>query len=175
MSKALKKIKAIVGSVAPTIGAAIGGPWGGMAGRAISEALGVDVQDPAALEAVVNDPAEMVKLRQAELQFKQQMEELGVRLDEIYLADRQQARSAFQTDLRMHWVLTALIVLGFYGAIAVVFTSSLPSEDYIRDAAFMLLGALVAEYRGVMAFWFGSSKGSKDKSSTIDNAMRDRE
>ena len=63
-----ERLKSIIGTVAPKLGTALGGPLGGMAGTLIQGALGVDTED-AALKALESDPDSLLKLKQAEQDF----------------------------------------------------------------------------------------------------------
>ena len=60
------KIKELVGSAAPTLGALLGGPAGGVAGTLIASALGVE-DTPEAIETELrNNPDALLKLMKLE-------------------------------------------------------------------------------------------------------------
>ena len=69
--------KSVVGTVAPVLGTALGGPFGGLAGKMIQDALGVDNEDAMVQELQAN-PDALVKLKEVELSFKARMKELGI-------------------------------------------------------------------------------------------------
>lgn len=168
MSKAWDKAKKVIGSVAPILGTAIGGPWGAVATSVIGSVLGVDPNDEKAVAALAADPAKLLELKKAEIEFKRQLEELGVKEQEIYLSDRQSARELAKTDMRAQWTLSGVVVAGFFACLYALFFADIPAEGFQREALLLLLGVLTQQFVSVMSFWFGSSQGSKEKTLMID-------
>ncbi len=174
MSKAWDKAKKVIGSVAPVLGTAIGGPWGAVATSVIGSVLGIDPADEKAVAALAADPAKLLELKKAEIEFKRQLEELGVKEQEIYLSDRQSARELAKTDMRAQWALSAMVVIGFFAVLTFLLYTlfvplPIPTEQaqYVNTSLSILLGVLTREFTSVMAFWFGSSQGSKEKTAEI--------
>ncbi len=175
MSKAWDKAKKVIGSVAPVLGTAIGGPWGALATTVIGSVLGIDPTDEKAVEALAKDPAKLLELKKAEIEFKARLEELEIKETELYLADRQSARDLAKSDMRAQWMLSAVVVVGFFAVLGFLIYSlfvplPIPKEQtpYLNTALSMLLGVLTREFTSVMQFWFGSSQGSKDKTLMMD-------
>ena len=73
----MKKLKSVLGALAPTLGAAIGGPLGGQAGQILSGVLGVP-NNPKSIETAMNNltSEQMMQLKKAEKEFELQMKEL---------------------------------------------------------------------------------------------------
>ena len=68
-----KLLSNIVGAVAPTLGTALGGPFGGMAGDVISKVLGVENNPKSIEQALANaTPEQLLEIKKAELALKQQ-------------------------------------------------------------------------------------------------------
>lgn len=63
------------------------------------------------------------------------------------------------------YALGALIVIGFFVILIVVFRSSMPTDN--KEIGFMVIGALVAKFGDVVSYFYGSSKGSADKNELI--------
>ncbi len=168
MSKAWDKAKKVIGSVAPVLGTAIGGPWGALATTVIGSVLGIDPTDEKAVEALAKDPAKLLELKKAEIEFKAKLEELEIKETELYLADRQSARELAKSDMRAQWMLSAVVVVGFFAVLGVLLFVELPDVDHLKEAVLLLLGVLTREFTSVMQFWFGSSQGSKDKTLMMD-------
>lgn len=61
--------------------------------------------------------------------------------------------------------LGALIVISILVLVYVVFTIQLPNGN--KDVALMIIGALVAKFGDVVAYFYNSSKGSADKTDII--------
>jgi len=105
-------------------------------------------------------------------EFRTQLASLEVELEKAYLADTQDARgltanlaasghaSAWSAPL-----ISLVVTLGFFGMLWLIVQSAIP--DASSDVAFMMLGALAAGFQQVLAFWLGSSRGSKDKDSLM--------
>jgi hypothetical protein len=62
---------------------------------------------------------------------------------------------------RYMYILGGVIVLGFFGAIALLNLYEMPLSS--KDALLILLGALAGQFKDVGSYFFGSSKSSADK------------
>jgi len=172
--------KDIVSSVAPVLGTALGGPLGGMAVKAISGAL-LGEDEPAtgkALEkkiaqALNTDPEALLKLKQANNDFDVKMKGLDIDVYRLDVQDRSDARSlAKDTTLKPQIILSTIYVLGFMSVLYTVFSGSLELTGDQKDIAMYLLGILSAGLLQIMNFFFGSSSGSKEKTSLIGDKQK---
>ena len=154
------KLKNILGSLAPTLGAAIGGPLGGQAGQILSSVLGV-ANNPKTLEqAMQNITAEqMVELKIAEKEFETRMAELNVDVFALETEDRQDARSKFSKDWTPR-ILGVMTIMGFFGYIGMI--TLFPIDDASDDVVMLIIGSLTGIASAVISFYFGSSN-KKDK------------
>lgn len=74
--------KKLVGSVAPVLGTALGGPFGGMAGKFLADKLGVEEADlPEAVESA--NPEVMLQIKNSEQDFEIKLKELGIEREEL--------------------------------------------------------------------------------------------
>jgi hypothetical protein len=168
----LKAFGPLIGSVAPSIATALGGPLAGMATKALSLALlGNESGSEDDLKAAMSNasPEQLSVLKKIDADFKVQMKSLDIDLEALAVDDRKSARS-MQTETK-DWIPRALAVsvtLGYFGIIAFVLMSGLPMNG--SEVLLMLLGTLSAGWTGVMAFYFGSSSGSQKKDSLIYNS-----
>jgi hypothetical protein len=109
-----------------------------------------------AVEAVIKDPALQLQYQQsliAERQFFAQLE----------ADDRKDARAMFvATRARTPAVLSWVVVIGFFGVTGFLLKYGQPSDldDLLLGR---LLGTLDAAFATVLAFWLGSSFGSRQK------------
>jgi len=170
----LDKIKSILGTVAPSIASALGGPLAAVAVGSLSKAL---LGDPAAgqdapdkLEAAVltaNNPDVLLKLKQAENEFQLAMQEHGVDLEKIAQADRDSARQR-QVALKD----SAPTILGY---LVVALAVSLEAFVLLRGVPATvnpvivgrILGTLDAALTLVLSYYFGSSAGSDRKTELL--------
>lgn len=164
--------KKILGSVAPMIGTALGGPLGGAAASMLVSKLGLQIDpkdDKAVADAVANAAMTsdgLLKLRQAEMEFQQNMAELGFKneseLEKIAADDRNSARD------REKAVRDYTPEVGFYLLVGVfafflrwLFKYPVPPDNKaIIYSAVGSLGTLV-----IMAatYFYGTTRGSQSK------------
>jgi hypothetical protein len=171
----MEQLLNLVRTVAPSIASAVGGPLAGMATRAISEALlGKPDGTEQELENAVASatPEQLLALKKAEQEFAVKMRELDIDLERISNADRDSARSR-EVSLR-DWtprVLAGLITVGYFGVLFWMLRFGLPNTGS-SEALLVMLGALGTAWGGVVAYYFGSSAGSKEKTEAMNKMVR---
>jgi len=155
------KIKNLVGSLAPTIGTALGGPIGGMAANILSESLGVKA-DPQSIERAIHNatPQQLLELKKAEKDFEVQMKELDVDVYALQTKDIQDARKTFSGDWTPKF-LGSLTVVGFIGYIFMI--TAYPIDDSSDDIVMLILGYLSGIASAVISFYFGASNKTSEK------------
>ena len=156
-----KLLSNIIGSVAPTLGTALGGPLGGMAGDVISKGLGCD-NDPVSLEKAISNatPEQLMEIKKAEKEFETKMKELDVDLYKLETAEKQDARKTFSKDWTARIIGIAMIG-GFLGYIFLVTLQ--PPEQNSEALINLVLGYLGGLASAVISFYFGASnKQDKD-------------
>ena len=171
----METILNLVRTVAPSIASAVGGPLAGMATRAISEALlGKPDGTEQELENAVASatPEQLLALKKAEQEFAVKMRELDIDLERISNEDRDSARNR-EVSLR-DWtprVLAGLITVGYFGVLFWMLRFGLPNTGS-SEALLVMLGALGTAWGGVVAYYFGSSAGSKEKTEAMNRMVR---
>ena len=170
--------KSLLGSVAPVLGTAIGGPFGALAGAAVKAVLGLspDSDDEALAEAMKKaTPEQLLALQNAERQFKLDMEKLNIDVMKIDADDRASARSR---EISVQgWgkyatpVLGATATVGFLGATAYVLGYGLKGIDpAVATFVGMLVGNLSSKADLVYSYYFGSSASSRGKDQMLFNS-----
>jgi len=150
-----KLAKNLLGTVAPTLGQAIGGPLGGMAVKAIAEKLGVEAK-PHVVQKVLQEPspAQIKELKALDNEFKKEMKELEVDLYKLQTQDIQDARKAFSGDWTSK-LLGFITIGGFMGYIFLVTLQ--PPEQNSEALINLVLGYLGGLASAVISFYFGAS------------------
>ena len=165
----------LVRTVAPTIATALGGPLAGMATRAISEALlgKPDGSEQELLAAgALATPEQLLALKKAEHDFAIKMRELEIDLERISNEDRDSARNReIKTKDWTPKLLAGGITFGYFGVLFYMLTNGLPTTGG-SEAMLVMLGTLGTAWGGVVAYYFGSSAGSKEKTDTINRMTR---
>lgn len=160
--------KSLVGTVAPTLATALGGPFAGMAVKAMSAALlGNEDATHGDLAAALAGatPDTMLKLKEAENSFALRMKELDVDVYKIDASDRDSARTMQSVTKSMIVpVLATITVGGFFAVIGFVLTGTVPKDSTIVG---MVIGAVGSKTEQIYNFYFGSSAGSKDKTAHL--------
>lgn len=164
--------KAIVSTIAPWIGTALGGPLGGAAVGAVADALGLSDKTEASIKAALSGvtPEQMLALKNADQSFALKMQELGYadieRLAELAVSNTKDAR-AMQVQVRspVPAVLAVLVTLGFFGILIGMLAGVLKSTD--NQALLIMLGALGAAWGAIVNYYFGSSADSGRKTELL--------
>ena len=169
----LKSFGPLIGSIAPTIATALGGPVAGMAVKAISGALfGHENASEDDIMAALANPNgdQLAALKKIDADFKVQMKSLDIDLERISAADRDSARNMeIQTRDWIPRVLAVGVTLGFFGIVGYILHYGLPPTG--GEALLMLIGTLGTAWTSVMGFYFGSSAGSKQKTDALTAAL----
>lgn len=169
----LNAAKDILGAVAPTLGTALGGPMGGMAGKMIADVLGVENDADSISRAVANaSPEQLAQIKKIEADFKVQMKELDIDLERIHASDRDSARRR-QAEMGDHIpsILAVMTMVAFFGYIgAVTFSEAARTADigFINIA----VGWLGGTASTVVAYYFGSSSGSAKKDKMLGDSKK---
>jgi hypothetical protein len=167
----MEQLLNLVRTVAPSIATAVGGPLAGMATRAISEALlgKPDGTEAELIEAAAKaTPEQMLALKKAEQDFVVRMRELDVDLERIANEDRNSARDReIKTKDWTPRLLAGSITLGYFGVLFFMLLNGLPTTGG-SEAMLVMLGTLGTAWGGVVAYYFGSSAGSKEKTDAMN-------
>jgi hypothetical protein len=77
-----------------------------------------------------------------------------------------------KTKDKFQYGLGVVIVLAVMALLLVVFLKPLPVANH--DIALLVIGALVAKFGDVVAYFYNSSKGSADKTDIIANQNQNK-
>lgn len=177
--------KTLVKAVAPTIATALGGPFAGLGVRALSEALlgtpdGTE-QDIAAAMATAT-PDQIMAIKQADQEFAIRMRELDINLEKSYINDTSDARHVFAENKGV-FNLGIVILLTFAGIMGAVLWGSyeiMTGGITVKDVAIVatvsglvgtVVGYVAANAQQVVSYFFGSSRGSADKTAAMSSAI----
>lgn len=162
-------------TVAPTVAAALGGP---MAGEAVMALIGIvggagqeDVRK--AIESGRLTAEQISQLRQLELKFRENERERGFKYAELAFKDRDSARKANVaggTQKALFWLSVVLLVLCL-GTEVTVLVKGLP-QGTSELVVGRVLGLLDAIAMTVLAYWFGTSSSSANKTEMLLQAKK---
>lgn len=168
--------KNVVGKVAPMLGAALGGPLGGAALSVIADTLGLNEKTEAAIKNALagTTPEQMLALKRADQDFAVRMQELGFNnqrdMESLAVSDRDSARKremsvGDKTARNLAYAITG----GFFGVLGTLIGIDNIAEG-VREVLYMMLGSLGTSFAGVIAYYFGSTSGSRAKTDLLAKA-----
>lgn len=169
----MDQLKSILKTIAPWIGGAISGPFGGLAVDLAVSALGGSEKTAEGLKKAIAgaSPEALLALKQADYDFQLKMQELGFKsladLEAIAAADRASARD-LQKAVRSNVpaTLSVIYVVGFFGLLAGMLTGYFNVAND-SQAMILMLGSLSMGVGMVMAYWFGTTNSSAVKTDII--------
>lgn len=164
--------KNVIGTVAPALATALGGPLAGLATSAIAGALGLggDINEEQLAAAVDKaSPEQLVALKKANLEFLARMKELDVDLERIAMTDRASARKR-EAATGDSWTprILAVLVIGLFGfCVWWAFTDNIAAMDAAQIGIIGgVIGYASAKADTVVGYYFGSSVGEFGQSRT---------
>ena len=182
-----------IADVAPMLGTLFGGPLGGTAGglvKMLAGEVGLKPEEATPdnfMKVLEADPNAILKFKEFELNNKVELQKILLEKDRLdmqkeqnRLADIQDARgrekaivqATGKKDLNLY-VLAYLFIGGFFLTIIVMMvlmlTNSFPAvvPQFVVFLLGNLFGTLAAGVGAVMQYFYGSSKGSADKTATM--------
>jgi len=167
--------KDVVGKVAPMLGAALGGPLGGIALASVADALGLSDKTEAAItEALAGTtPEQLLALKNADQMFALKMQEL-VFADAkdtltVEASDRNSARLREMsvkdnTPRNLAYIVTA----GYFSLVAALMFGSIPVAN--KDILFIMFGTMGTAWTGCLAYYFSTTSSSRQKTELLARA-----
>lgn len=172
-------IKAIF-SVAPTVATALGTPLAGAAISAIGSVLGMSEPTKDKIAKAFTDgqikPEDMVKIRQLEIEFQTHESDMGFKYAEL-AAKQEEAAAKDRTDARALLKATgsyvpAILTFGITAGYFTVLIGMMLKQFAVADSQVMLmmLGQLGTAWGVTIAFWFGTTRNSQEKTTLLANS-----
>lgn len=173
---ALDTAKEIIGKYAPSIGAALGGPFGEAAGTMVSQVLGIDPKsapETIAVAVVAATPDQQIAMRTIDTTFQIRMAEMGYAdhqaIEELSVQDRQGARHMQEIiKSTTPTVLTYIVSAGFFGILTAMLFVDIPKEN--MAALNIMLGALGGVWIASSNFWYGSNHSAQNINTMLFNS-----
>lgn len=162
----LKTFGPLIGSVAPTIATALGGPVAGMAVKALSGALfGHEGASEDEIKTALANPSadQLAALKKIDADFKVQMKALDIDLERIAASDRDSARK--MAIMTHDWTprVLALIVVMSWGIVQWFLLHNV-IDPSMRELIARVLGTLDGALMLILAYYFGSAHKHTDPS-----------
>jgi hypothetical protein len=168
--KPFKRIFEVLKNVAPTAVAGMVNPaFAPLVAAGMRKVLNKEGSTDAELEeavlAAAASPADVVKLKEIELEAQRLEQSLGAKFEEIAAADRADARAREVATKDSTTKILAFVVLGAFVAMSLsVLFGYAVAESTIAGT---IIGYMSAKAEQVIAYYFGSSAGSKQKTDLL--------
>lgn len=173
------KFKSIIATIAPTIATALGGPFAGGAVATISKAiLGKEngTEDEIVAQLATHNPDMLLKIKEAEQSFRLKMKELEVDVYKLDATDRDSARKMkIATGGNTQEILAGIFIIGYFVIVYNLFSGAIKvdaTNNQLTLIIVSLISIMGASVTQIMNFYFGSSKGSKDKTEALSKAIK---
>lgn len=166
-------------TVAPALATVLGGPLAGTAVKILGETLlGNKDATPEKIEEIIKaglSGDDLINLKKADQDFQVKMKSLDLDFEKIDLNDRTSARDREKSLGRWSSIgintIGMLILVGFFAVVYRILNDNIVGDPN----KLMLIGALVgytsAKADQVVAYFFGSSIGSKQKTDKLADAL----
>lgn len=180
-------LSSLLKQAAPALATALLGPLGGIATSFLSEKIGVPADE---LQTALEKPEVRVRLAELDQEWKlavmadrQKARDQDIEELKAMLADVASARAAHGQNQGVFWMGVAILVI-FATVMALVLAGAfgiLQGSIAIKDVAVVaavmgLIGTVVgyaaANAQQVVGYFFGSSKGSSDKTTQLADAVK---
>lgn len=168
----METITQLLKTIAPVVGAAFGGPFGGIAASFIADKLGIEGKTIDAVTKALSSgaltPEQVSQIRLAEIDMKKFMADNEIKLEQLAIENQKSAREMqVATKSSVPAMLTYLLTVGFFGVLGGMFT-----YPEIKESAplMIMLGSLGTAWTGACSFWFGSTHGSQTKNGWLANS-----
>ena len=163
----------------PLLGGLLGGPAGALGAKAavslISSALDLEPEKATpddVLEMIQANPESIIHLKEVEMAHKERLQTLLLEEKELELKDVADARARERAiveatgkkDVNLY-ILAWTVIGGFFGLCGILTFVSIPQGS--SQIVYLLFGGLVVGFSQVLSYFFGSSKGSSDKTKLL--------
>lgn len=164
------KLRDILQPIVTTLATAVGGPFAGMAVEAIGGALGMDKPTIETVTKALTQGQlsgeQVAALKAAEQAFILRCKELDIDVAKLAVEDRKDARAMLiATRARTPALLSWAVILGTFAIYGYLLQVGKPALDDIILGR--MLGTLDMAFGVVLAFWLGTSHGSRTKDEAL--------
>ncbi len=161
-------------TIAPLLGTALGGPLGGAAASFLADKLGIESKTVEAVTDALKSnkltPEQIASVKLAEIEFQKFCKTHDIDLERIHAGDRNSARDMLRaTGSYVPATLTFMVTLGYF----LTLFGMLQGWFVARDSQVMLimLGQLGTAWGVTIAFWFGTTRNSQEKTNLLANSQ----
>lgn len=143
----------------------------------VAEKLGLSEKTTESINSFLTGatPEQLLAAKTADQSFQIEMKKLGIteiyQLEQLQVQDRQSARDReVKTGDNTTRILAGLYTIGYFTILVIAIFYEFPVEN--KEVLNALFGMLSAAQLSIINYYFGSSKGSSDKTEALNTAVR---
>lgn len=165
--------KKLLGAVAPAIGSVFGGPLGGIAAGFVADKLGLSERTVSAVTDALKDgkldAAQVAQIKLAEIEFNKFLKQNDIDIEKVHAADRNSARDMLKaTGSYVPATLTFFVTIGYFATLFGMLYGWFKASD--SQVMLIMLGQLGTAWGVTIAFWFGTTRNSQEKTTLLANS-----
>ena len=169
----MEKWQEVLGSIAPVLAGALGGPFAAAAAKVIADkvlgrpdASEDDVKAAIASGSLSGD--QLIALKAAEQQFQLDVQKISAETERAYLLDVQDARARqVSTKDNMPQTIFYLLLGVYVMQVGLFFSGVVPNDDFVRALLTRAFSTVEIGLTGAIAYFIGSSRGSKSSGDAV--------
>lgn len=172
------KWKSILKGIMP-IASTVIGTANPLAGHIFKKASQILLGKPDGTEEEVQEalknatPDQIAAMRKADQDFKLELQKNGIKLEEIHAEDRDSARKmSMATGGDAQEILAAVFIIGYFAIFYCLASGEIKVTPENSSLITILMGIMSAAVTQIINFFFGSSKGSKDKTKALQSLTK---
>lgn len=166
-------LKKFLSSFAPLLGTAVAGPLGGVAAGFIADKLGLSERTVESVTQAITggqlDAAQVAQLKLAEIEFQKFLKQNDIDLEKVHAEDRNSARDMLKaTGSYVPATLTFIVTIGYFAVLIGMLNGWFKASD--SQVMLIMLGQLGTAWGVTIAFWFGTTRNSQEKTTLLANS-----
>ena len=159
----------VIKTIAPTVASALGSPLAGAAVSALGSLFGIETPTQEKIKSFVESSQmtgeQIMKMRELEMKYKAEEDALGFKYAELELKDVDSARNREVLAKDSTNKILAFLIVGSFLIIAGVVLAGYAKAETVLAGT--IIGYVSAKCEQVLAYYFGSTKGSARKTELL--------
>lgn len=152
----------------PLLATALGSPLSGIALSLLGSAFGSTSKSPEEILSLIHgDPLANLKIKELEYHHAEELGKISSDDYKTEVDDRKNAREK-EKEVKDHTPsnLAYILTVGIFSSLFYLFTNPVPTKN--RELIVSILSAMTTVWIAAMAYYHGSSVGSKNKEKMLD-------
>lgn len=165
----MESVISVVKTASPLVATALGSPLSGIALSLLGNAFGSTSKNPEEiLKLIKDDPDFEMRIKKLEYDHIEELARISSDDYKTEVDDRKDARSKEkETNDHTPAILAYILTIGVFAALFYLFVDEVPSQN--KELIISILSAMMTVWVAAMAYYHGSSVGSRNKEKILAN------